>query len=209
MDAWPDDDPQPSLRCIYKPVRGERPLDDFPPRTLSKRERAAYLLSEATGWGIVPLTLLRDGPFGEGAVQEWLDVDEQVDVFELVVGADPRLRPMAIFDVIANNADRKGGHLLPLPDGRIMGVDHGICFAAEDKLRTVLWSWRGEPLSDDELAVVRRVCGDLEGALGVALGELLTRDEVAATARRAAALADDGRFPQPDPHRPALPWPPF
>ena len=209
MDAWPEDDPPPSMLCVYKPTRGERPLDDFPRRTLAKRERAAYLLSEATGWGIVPRTVLRDGPFGDGAVQEWVEVDEAVDVVELVVGADPRLRPMAIFDVIANNADRKGGHLLPLADGRLMGVDHGICFAADDKLRTVLWAWRGQPLNEDEMEVVRRVCGELEGALGDALVELLTRDEVAATARRASSLVAEGRFPQPSPYRPALPWPPF
>ena len=197
------------MLCVYKPVRGERPLDDFPSGTLAMRERAAYLLSEATGWGIVPRTVLRGGPFGEGCVQEWLETDEGVDVVGLVVGADQRLRPICVFDVIANNADRKGGHLLALADGRVMGVDHGICFAADDKLRTVLWSWRGEPLSSDEMEVVERVGGALDGALGVALGELLTRDEVAAARRRAALLASSGRFPQPDPLRPALPWPPF
>jgi hypothetical protein len=209
LDAWPEDDPPPSMLCVYKPVRGERPLDDFPAGTLALRERAAYLLSEATGWGIVPRTVLRDGPFGEGCVQEWLEVDESVDVVGLVVGADPRLRPICVFDVIANNADRKGGHLLALADGRVMGVDHGICFAADDKLRTVLWSWRGEALGPDELEVVERVAGTLDSALGVALGELLTRDEVAATQRRAALLVESGRFPEPDPFRPALPWPPF
>jgi uncharacterized repeat protein (TIGR03843 family) len=209
LDTWPEDDRPPSLLCVYKPVRGERPLVDFPAGTLARRERAAYLLSEATGWGIVPRTVLRDGPFGEGCVQEWLEIDESVDVVGLVVGADPRLRPICVFDVIANNADRKGGHLLALADGRVMGVDHGVCFATDDKLRTVLWSWRGQALSSDEMEVVERVRDSLDGALGVALGELLTRDEVAATRLRAAALGKSGRFPQPDPFRPALPWPPF
>ena len=194
---------------MYKPVAGERPLYDFPDGTLARREVAAYLLSEATGWSIVPPTVLRDGPFGEGAVQAWLDVDPEVDVVELITSADARLRPMCVFDLMANNADRKGGHILPLLDGTLRGVDHGICFAVEPKLRTVLWGWRGEELSDDELAVVRRVALDLEGALGAALGELLTRAEVRATHQRVAALLKSGRFPEPDPARPAVPWPPF
>jgi hypothetical protein len=209
LDVWPDDPPPPGALCVYKPTRGERPLHDFPEGTLARREEAAFLLSEATGWGIVPPTVLRDGPFGEGAVQAWLEADEKVDIVALVVGADRRLRPMCVFDVLANNADRKGGHIVPLPGGELRGVDHGICFAVEPKLRTVLWAWRGEALADDELEVVRRVSRALDGDLGAALGALLTRDEVAATARRAAALLESGRFPQPDPDRPALPWPPF
>ena len=158
---------------------------------------------------MVPPTVLRDGPFGEGAVQAWVETDPEVDLVALVVGADVRLRPMCVFDLLANNADRKGGHILALADGSFMGVDHGICFAVEPKLRTVLWAWRGEKLSEDEMSVVRRVATDLEGELGAALGELLSRREVRATARRAAALLKSGRFPQPDPSRPALPWPPF
>ena len=195
--------------CVYKPTRGERPLDDFPMGTLARRELAAYLLSEATGWHIVPPTVLRDGPFGAGMVQAWMDADPDADVFSLVAGADLRLRPMCVFDVVANNADRKGGHLLALPSGELMGVDHGICFAVEPKLRTVLWAWRGQALNEDELEVVGRVCSSLEGGLGAALGELLTRAEVRATSQRAAALLENGRFPQPDPYRPAVPWPPF
>ena len=208
-DEWPEDELPPGPLCVYKPVAGERPLYDFPDGTLARREVAAYLLSEATGWSIVPPTVLRDGPFGEGAVQAWMDVDPEVDVVELIVGSDPRLRPMCVFDLMANNADRKGGHILPLLDGTLRGVDHGICFAVEPKLRTVLWGWRGDELSDDELAVARRVALDLEGALGAALGELLTRGEVRATHRRVAALLKNGRFPEPDPARPAVPWPPF
>jgi uncharacterized repeat protein (TIGR03843 family) len=170
---------------------------------------AAFLLSEATGWAIVPPTVLRDGPFGQGAVQAWLETDPGVDLVELIVGADPRLRPMCVFDLVANNADRKGGHILALPDGSFKGVDHGICFAAEPKLRTVLWSWRGEAFDDSELALLHRVAAGLASDLGAALGELLARTEVRATQRRVAALLESGHFPEPDPSRPALPWPPF
>ena len=208
-DEWPDDELPPGPLCVYKPTRGERTLYDFPDGTLARREVAAFLLSEATRWAIVPPTVLRDGPFGEGAVQAWLETDPAVDVVELVVGADPRLRPMCVFDLVANNADRKGGHILPVADGTVRGVDHGICFAVEPKLRTVLWQWRGEPFDEEELAVLHRLAADLRGDLGAALGELLTGDEVRATAQRVAALLEDGHFPQPDPARPAVPWPPF
>ncbi|MEP7360622.1 MAG: SCO1664 family protein [Chloroflexota bacterium] len=208
-DEWPEDEPPPGPLCVYKPIKGERALYDFPDGTLARREVAAFLVSEATGWSIVPPTVLRDGPFGEGAVQAWMQTDPGVDVVELVVGADPRLRPMCVFDAIANNADRKGGHILPLTDGTLRGVDHGICFNLEPKLRTILWQWAGVELSEDELAVVGRVAAGLSGDLGLALGEMLTRREIRATARRAAALLESGRFPEPDPGRPALPWPPF
>jgi hypothetical protein len=208
-DAWPDNEPPVGPLCVYKPTRGERPLSDFPLGTLARREVAAFLLSEQTGWDIVPPTVLRDGPFGEGAVQAWVETDPDVDVVELVVSGDPRLRPMCVFDLLANNADRKGGHILPRTDGSLMGVDHGICFAVEPKLRTILWAWRAEELSATELEVVQRVAAALDGSLGAALGELLSRREVRATVRRAAALLEAGRFPEPDPTRPAVPWPPF
>lgn len=142
-------------------------------------------------------------------MQAWLETDPDVDVAELIVRADPRLRPMCVFDLVANNADRKGGHILALPDGTLRGVDHGICFAAEPKLRTVLWAWRGEAFEESELTVLRHLVAALDGGLGAALGELLTRSEVRATSQRVAALLDDGHFPQPDPARPAVPWPPF
>lgn len=196
-------------RAVYKPISGERPLDDFPPRTLANREVAAYLLSEATGWGIVPPTVMREGPLGRGMVQLWVEVDPNVDVLSLIVADDPRLRRLCVFDVLANNADRKGGHLLPIPGGHIYGVDHGICFSAEPKLRTVLWGWRGRPLDEDEVDVVESVCTGLNDDLGRSLAELLTPEEVEATARRASRLLQQRRFPQPDPGRPALPWPPF
>ncbi|HEV3486304.1 MAG TPA: SCO1664 family protein, partial [Vicinamibacterales bacterium] len=198
-----------SQRVVYKPVRGERPLDDFPSRTLANREVAAFVLSEATGWAVVPPTVMRDGPLGPGMVQQWVDVDPEVDVLSLIVADDPRLRRICLFDVLANNADRKGGHLLPAPGGHIYGVDHGICFAEDPKLRTVLWGWRGKQLTDEESVLVESVCSRLNTDLGESLAELLSPDEVLATARRASRLAGERRFPQPDPSRPALPWPPF
>jgi uncharacterized repeat protein (TIGR03843 family) len=197
------------LVCVYKPVRGERPLDDFPTGTLARREVAAFSLSQASGWNLVPPTVLRDGPFGEGMVQQWIDVDETIDIVAMVIGADPRLRRMCLFDALANNADRKAGHLLPVDGGHVYGVDHGICFAVEPKLRTVLWAWRGQRLNDAELGVVRGLCAALDAALGSELRELLSRREVRAMAERAEQLLSTARFPQPDPSRPAIPWPPF
>jgi hypothetical protein len=196
-------------RAIYKPIRGERPLADFPIGTLANRERAAYLLSEAIGWRIVPPTVLRDGPLGRGMVQAWVDEDVEVDVIGLLKAQDERLRRIAVFDLLANNADRKGGHLIPVPGGHIHGVDHGICFAAQPKLRTILWGWRGLPFNEDELGGVDQACRALGGGLGDELRELLSRAEVEATIRRSRALLERPVFPHPDPTRPAVPWPPF
>jgi len=203
--------PEPSIAvdAVYKPVAGERPLDDFPDETLSRREVAAWHVSEATGWGIVPPTILRDGPFGEGALQLWIEVDDGVDVVALVVDDDPRLRRIAVFDAIVNNTDRKGGHLLPTPGGHVFGVDHGVCFSPVPKLRTVLWGWRGEPLDPSELVVVERVRDQLDGDLRNRLLELLAPVEVAATVRRADRLLETRRFPRPSANWPAVPWPPF
>jgi len=197
------------LPCVYKPLRGERPLWDFPDGTLARREVAAFVLSEATGWSLVPPTVFREGPFGPGMVQLWLDPDETIDPVALVVDGDPRLRRMALFDVVANNADRKIGHLLPMPDGHVYGVDHGICFHVEPKLRTVLWNWRGLRLREEELEVLRSLRASLAGSLGDGLARLLDADEVAATARRIDELLTTERYPQPDPDRPAIPWPPY
>ncbi len=194
--------------CIYKPVMGERPLGDFPDYTLARREVAAFTVSHATGWGIVPPTVLRDGPFGEGMVQLWIRADDAVDPVALVVGEDPRLRRMAVFDAAVNNTDRKAGHLVPVPGGHVYGVDHGVTFSPVPKLRTVLWTWRGQPFSDEELAVLRELRARLDGALGTDLRELLDPIEVAATVRRIDRLLEAGVFPQPDPRWPALPWPP-
>ena len=205
----PEPEPPVIVEAVYKPVRGERPLDDFPDRTLARREVAAHLVSEASGWGIVPPTVLRDGPFGEGMLQLWIDADEDVDVVAMVVEDDPRLRPIVLFDAVVNNTDRKGGHLLPVPGGHVFGVDHGVCFSPVPKLRTVLWGWRGQPIADEELAVIADLRSGLHGALGDALRTLLDPIEVAATARRCDRLLETRRFPRPSPTWPAVPWPPF
>jgi hypothetical protein len=194
--------------CVYKPEAGERPLWDFPDGTLARRELAAYLVSELTGWAIVPPTVYRDGPYGPGMVQLWIDLDDQVDLIELLSSDDPRLRRMAVFDAVINNADRKGGHLLPTPDGHLYGVDHGVCFAADDKLRTLLWRWAGEPLPPEAVPVLERLKGELGHELGRTLASLLTADEVAALDQRIARLLGSGRYPMPNPDWPAIPWPP-
>lgn len=199
-----------SVTCVYKPVRGERPLDDFPTGTLWKRERAAYLVSEATGWNIVPPTVTRDdGPFGAGMAQLWIDVDPAADVWTVVNTPDARLRRIALFDAAVNNADRKGGHLLPTVDGDLYGVDHGICFAAEPKLRTILWDWRGEPITVGELTVLRSLRATLDGPLCVELQALLAPAEMRAFETRVDRLLRTKVFPQPNPDRMAVPWPPF
>jgi uncharacterized repeat protein (TIGR03843 family) len=195
--------------CVYKPVMGERPLWDFPDGTLAGREISAYLVSQATGWEVVPPTVLRDGPFGTGMCQLWVDVDETVDLAALARSDHPDLRRMAVFDAVVNNADRKGGHLLPTPSGRVQGVDHGVCFASEDKLRTLLWQWRGHPLLPEAVEVLSRLRALLEGELGDALGQHLTGREVRATVARVDRLLTTGVHPQPSDDWPAIPWPPF
>jgi uncharacterized repeat protein (TIGR03843 family) len=222
-------------RCVYKPVAGERPLWDFPDGSLAGREVASYAVSEAAGWGVVPPTVLREGPLGPGMVQLWVETIADVDLVDLVApdsvptgwlrvldalgsggrpvvlahADDDRLRRMAVFDVVINNADRKGGHVLPLPDGTVRGVDHGVTFHREPKLRTVLWGWAGEPLRDEEGAILTRLGERLSGDLGTELAELLTRAEVRETHRRIARLVTDGRLPFPSESWPAIPWPPF
>jgi uncharacterized repeat protein (TIGR03843 family) len=208
----PDPEPAPlqALEAVYKPILGERPLNDFPDGTLARREVAAWHVSEASGWGIVPPTVLRDGPFGEGMVQSFVEADPTVDVVAMVLEDDPRLRRMAVLDAVMNNTDRKGGHILPVEGGRqIHGVDHGVCFSPVPKLRTVLWGWRGEPLTPDELDGVRRIRAALDEGLGATLRTLLSRIEVRATVRRADLLLTEGCFPFPSPTWPAVPWPPF
>ena len=194
--------------CVYKPVLGERPLMDFPDGTLARREVAAFAVSQATGWDIVPPTVLRDGPAGEGMLQLWIRTDPEADPVELVTSSDPRLRPICTFDAAVNNTDRKAGHLLPVPGGHVYGVDHGVTFSPVPKLRTVLWAWRGEPFDERETAVLTGLRAAVDGTLGVTLRGLLDPIEVTATARRLARLLEAGVFPQPDPRWPALPWPP-
>ena len=204
-------DPEPDLvaACIYKPVMGERPLDDFPDGTLARREVAAFVASQATPWNIVPPTVLRDGPFGEGMVQLWIRTDAAVDPVELVVNGDERLRRIAVFDAAVNNTDRKAGHLLP-----VTGRPH----LRRGPRRDVL---AGAEAQDGALGLARRPvlgrgdrrsCGRCTRHSAASLGDelrgLLDPIEVRATARRIGYLLEAGTFPHPDPRRPALPWPP-
>jgi uncharacterized repeat protein (TIGR03843 family) len=220
--------------CVYKPVAGERPLWDFPDGTLAGREVSAYLVAAATGHQLIPPTVLREGPLGSGMVQLWVDTledDDLVDVlppdevpggWRRVLRAHDRfgepavlahsdldgVRLLAALDVVLNNADRKGGHVLHGTDGNVYGVDHGICLHAENKLRTVLWGWSAEPLPPDAIAMLERLDEAHRGALGAALDEHLTRREVRAIGQRIDRLLSTGVFPEPVTERP-IPWPAF
>jgi hypothetical protein len=206
----PEPEPVQQLHAVYKPILGERPLNDFPDGTLARREVAAWHVSEASGWGIVPPTVLRDGPFGEGMVQSFIEADPDIDVVAMVLEDDPRLRRMAVLDAVMNNTDRKGGHILGVDAGRhVYGIDHGVCFSPVPKLRTVLWGWRGEPFEPHELDGLGRIREALDGELGATLRTLLSRTEVRATVRRTEHLLETCRFPFPSPTWPAVPWPPF
>jgi uncharacterized repeat protein (TIGR03843 family) len=197
--------------CVYKPIAGERPLWDFPDGTLAEREVASYLVGVATGWDLVPPTVLRDGPFGSGMVQLWIAHDESFDVIRAINAGDSReLQRIALLDAVVNNSDRKVSHLLPVGGARhIYGVDHGVSFGVEDKLRTVLWQWAGEKIDEAGLAMLHRLVERIDGDLGVALGELLTTREVAATATRVNGLIRVGKFPLPPTDWPAVPYPPY
>ncbi|MFE5853732.1 SCO1664 family protein [Streptomyces sp. NPDC056500] len=222
--------------CVYKPVAGERPLWDFPDGTLAQREVAAYEVSEALGWGLVPPTVLRDGPHGEGMVQLWIEAEAAAPLLALVEGEepgdgwkavgfaevgegrtallvhadDPRLRRLAVLDAVINNGDRKGGHLLPAAGGALYAIDHGVSFHVDDKLRTLLWGWAGEPLPDEALEALEGLSSALAagGPLGARLERLLTPAEVAAVRSRVSALRATGRHPVPSGEWPAIPWPP-
>jgi len=196
--------------CVYKPVAGERPLWDFPTGTLAGREVAAYVVSRAAGWNIVPPTVMRDGPFGPGMCQLWIDLDPDDDVDALTRPRDHAgLREMAVFDAVVNNADRKIGHLLPVADGHLYGCDHGVCFAEDYKLRTVLWQWRGKSLPRRSVDVLRRLADDLAGGwLAGELSRQLTSDEVTATKARVETLLKHRVHPYPPEDWPAIPWPP-
>jgi uncharacterized repeat protein (TIGR03843 family) len=197
--------------CVYKPIAGERPLWDFPDGTLAGRELAAYLVSRAGGWDVVPPTVYRDGPFGPGMCQLWIDADEAVDLVELArSGDDARLRQMSVFDALVNNADRKIGHLLPMTSGHLYGCDHGVCFSAEYKLRTVLWQWRGKKLTPAAMGALRHTHDMLtKGGRGDELSSWLTPAEVGATIRRVERLIALKTHPYPPTDWPAVPWPPI
>ena len=193
-----------SVRAIYKPLRGERPLWDFAPG-LHRREVAAYRLATAMGLEIVPLTLLRDGPIGEGSVQLLIDADFEQHYFTLHEqrpDLHPKLREMAVFDILANNTDRKSGHVLIDAGDNIWGIDHGLCFSADFKLRTVIWEFGGEEIAASLLAAVERVADSLP----LEVSSLLDDDEVIALSERAAWLLEHRRFPV-DPSGRRYPWP--
>ncbi len=222
-------------RCVYKPVRGERPLWDFPDGTLAGREVSAYLVSRSTGWDLVPPTILRDGPLGPGALQLWIEEpesaesligfvpaydvppgwlpvanarDEDGDAYALAHADDPRLARLAVFDAVINNADRKGGHVLYPATGSVHGVDHGVSFHIENKLRTVLWGWTGSAISAEAREVLGGLAERLDGALGAELEEHLTVSEVQQVRQRVRRLLRSGRYPKPPEDWPAIPWPP-
>ena len=203
-----------ALLAVWKPTAGERPLFDFPLGTLTRREVAAFHVSEVLGWGIVPPTILREGPAGEGMLQSWIDVDPAADVIGMVNEDDPRLRRVAVLDAIVNNTDRKAGHLLPVAGGHLFAVDHGVTFSIVPKLRTVLWAWEGEPFDEEEAEGIARVAAALgathsPGPLAAQLRELLAAREIVATRARVEALLAAGVFPSPNPEWPAIPWPPY
>jgi hypothetical protein len=201
--------PAGEMRAVYKPQRGERPLWDFPDGTLAGREVAAYRTSAALGWDLVPPTVLRrDGPAGPGSLQLFLDLDPERHVFTFTEEERQRLRPVVAFDGLINNADRKGGHILLASDGHIWLIDHGVCFHVEDKLRTVLWEFAGEPIPPDLLGDLERFGGGLVpgSRLEAQFDGLLESDEVEALRRRAERLVADGTFPKPGSGRP-YPWP--
>jgi uncharacterized repeat protein (TIGR03843 family) len=225
-------------RCVYKPVAGERPLWDFPDGTLAGREYAAYLVSAATGWDVVPPTVLRDGPLGPGMCQLWIDEEEQDDLdlllgfvpakrvppgwhrvvqardergrpYVLAHSDDPRLARMAIFDAIANNADRKGTHVIPTLGEHVYGVDHGICFHPDDKLRTILWGWSADPLPEESVEVLKKLRARVDEGLGEQLSVHISPVEVACFIGRLEDLLSTGRFPAAPDDRHAIPWPPI
>ena len=196
------------IRVIYKPVAGERPLWDFPDGNLANREYAAFLISEIAEWNLVPTTILREGPFGPGMVQQWIDIDETVDLALFYSQDRPLLRKLALFDAVINNTDRKIGHLLPTPDGKLLGCDHGVTFHHEDKLRTVLWQWAGMALSDQEIIELRKLVDEILKEQ-VVFQELLTEIELQALFARIDRLISSGIFPKPSDEWPAVPWPPF
>jgi uncharacterized repeat protein (TIGR03843 family) len=196
------------VRVIYKPVAGERPLWDFPDGNLAQREYAAFLISEIGGWNLVPLTILRDGPFGIGMVQQWIDIDESVDLALFYREDNSSLRAMALFDAVVNNTDRKIGHLIPTPDGKLYGCDHGVTFHEEDKLRTVLWQWASMNLSDQEIEQLRTLRESLI-AEEESLTSLISAVEFKALLGRVDRLLAQKIFPEPSDEWPAVPWPPF
>jgi uncharacterized repeat protein (TIGR03843 family) len=232
-EATLDDD---VIECVYKPAAGERPLWDFPHNDLANREVATALLSRALGWDLVPRTVLREaGPYGGGMAQQWIDVDVEVDYVDVVppdlvpegwrqvleardgegnpvilVHADVEpLQRLTVLDAICNNGDRKGGHVIAGPEGAVFGIDHGVTWHVDDKLRTVLWGWADSELPDDLAAAVEALLSGWSSGIGLTLKDLLPPQDIKAARARAVQLLETGRFPLPSPEWPAIPWPVF
>ena len=195
----------PVMKVIYKPVLGEKPLWDFAEGNLANREYAAFLLSQLAGFDLVPTTVLREGPFGYGMVQEWIEIDDNLDIVKFGQGNDPQLRKLALFDAIINNTDRKFGHLLVDVTGKLKGCDHGVCFHQENKLRTVLWQFSGEQFNLEEIELLNKV---KKLDLYFSFADLLTTAEISALDQRVSDLLATGKFPFPSDQWPAIPWPP-
>ena len=193
------------VSVIYKPIAGERPLWDFPDGNLAGREVSAYLLSEELGLHLIPYTILREGPFGPGMVQEWIEIDEELDIVEIAQSTHPAIRAMALFDAIINNTDRKYGHILPKNNEEIFGCDHGVTFHEDPKLRTVLWQFTNEKFTQAERKIIENAI-EVSKAL---LSEHLTDREIEALIERSRQLLERGAFPEPSQDWPAVPWPPF
>ena len=194
-------------KAVYKPIAGERPLWDFPEGTLANREVAAFTVSEFSGLKVVPTTVMRDGPFGPGAVQEWIDIDESMDLIALAQGEVEEMRKLAFFDYIINNTDRKFGHILITSQGEVLGCDHGVSFHEIFKLRTVLWQFAGIELSDNENRILDEFLGS-SNQLTNLLNPYLSSAEIEAMFIRVTNLKRAGHFPYPSPDWPAIPWPP-
>lgn len=200
-----------SIQAVYKPVKGERPLWDFPKQTLARREVAAFLLSEALGWNLVPPTIFRSKgtPMGPGSIQVFIEHDPEYHYFTFKEHDKVRLPEVMLFDHLINNADRKAGHLIVDPAGQLWLIDHGLSFHVEDKLRTVIWDLAGESIPEHLLSDVSRVANELENAehLSRLLVTHLLPDEIQALIQRARFLIKNGVFPLPPEDRRAYPWP--
>lgn len=201
------------LQAVYKPVKGEQPLWDFSENTLAGREVAAYLVSEALGWGLVPYTILReDGPHGPGSLQEYVEYNPNYHYFNFKPADKDCLRIVALFDHLTNNADRKGSHVF-FEEGthHLYAIDHGLCFHQDDKLRTVIWDFAGEPIPQNLVADLERLRSGLKppASLYTALLAYLAREEIVALDLRARTLIKQGCFPQSPQYRRAYPYPPL
>jgi uncharacterized repeat protein (TIGR03843 family) len=198
------------LLSVYKPSRGERPLWDFPAASLARRETAAYVVSEALGWQLVPPTVYRkQAPIGPGSLQLYIEHDPELHYFNLDEADRQRLRPVVLFDLLINNADRKGSHLIFDKDHHLWLIDHGICFHAEDKLRTVIWDFAGQSIPEDLRQDLSNFRHQLEPSMGLykELQVLLNQKEIKALAARAEHLVSFKQFPEPNPEERSFPWP--